>query len=38
VNTLIMKEDWSSHWSKAKEETSSSVSGRHNEHYKVGLR
>ncbi len=37
VNTMITKEDWGSHWSKAKEETSSSVSGWHYEHDKAGL-
>ncbi len=38
LNTLITKEDWGNHWGKAKEETSSSVSGRHFSHYKAGLR
>ncbi len=38
VKTLITKEDWGSHWRKAKEEMSSSVSGRHFSHYKAGLR
>ncbi len=37
VKTLITKEDWGSHWRKAKEETSLSVSGRHFSHYKAGL-
>jgi hypothetical protein len=37
-NTLITKEDWGNYWGKAKEETSSSVSGRHFSHYKAGLR
>jgi hypothetical protein len=38
INTLITKEDWQNHWGKAKEETSSSISGRHFSHYKAGLR
>ncbi len=37
VTSLITKEDWENHWSKSKEETSSSVSGRHFGHYKAGL-
>jgi hypothetical protein len=38
VNTTITKEDWDNHWSRAKEETSSSLSRRHFGHYKAGLR
>ena len=38
VNLMITKEDWGSHRSKAKEETSSLVSGRLYRHYKAGLR
>ncbi len=37
VATLITKEDWENHWSKSKEETSSSVLGRHFGHYNAGL-
>jgi hypothetical protein len=38
LDTLITKEDWGNHWGKAKEETSSLVSGCHFSHYKAGLR
>ncbi len=38
VNTMITKKDWDYHWSRAKEETSSSLSRRHFGHYKAGLR
>jgi hypothetical protein len=38
LDTLITKEDWGNHWGKAKEETSSLVSGCHFSHYKSGLR
>jgi hypothetical protein len=38
LDTLITKENWGNHWGKAKEETSSLVSGRHFSHYKAGLR
>jgi hypothetical protein len=34
----MTREGWENHWSKATEETSSSVSGRHFSHYKAGLR
>jgi hypothetical protein len=37
IKTMITREDWENHWSKAKEETSSSVSGWHFSHYKAGL-
>jgi hypothetical protein len=37
IKTLITKNDWGNHWGKAKEETSSLVSGRHFSHYKAGL-
>jgi hypothetical protein len=37
INTLITKEDWGYHWGKAREETSSLVSGQHFGHYKAGL-
>jgi hypothetical protein len=37
INTLITKEDWGHHWGKAREETSSLISGRHFGHYKAGL-
>jgi hypothetical protein len=37
INTFITKEDWGYHWGKAREETSSLVSGRHFGHYKAGL-
>jgi hypothetical protein len=37
VGTSITKEDWGNHWGPTKEETASSVSGRHFEHYKAGL-
>jgi hypothetical protein len=36
-DTLITKKDWGNHWGKAKEETSSLVSGCHFSHYKAGL-
>jgi len=38
VNATITKEDWDNHWSRAKEETSSSLSRRGFGHYKAGLR
>ncbi len=38
INTLITKEGWQNHWGNAKEETSSTISGRHFSHYKAGLR
>jgi hypothetical protein len=38
LNTLITREDWGNHWQREKEETLSSVSGRHFSHYKAGLR
>jgi hypothetical protein len=37
IKMLITKNYWENHWGKAKEETSSSVSGRHFSHYKAGL-
>lgn len=37
LNNQLTKEDWECHWRRAKEETSSSVSGRHFGHYKAGL-
>ena len=37
VSTTITLEDWVAHWSKAREETSSSISGRHFSHYIAGL-
>ncbi len=37
VDTLITKEVWGNHWGKAREETSSLVSGWHFSHYKAGL-
>ena len=36
MRTTINKEEWRSHWRKAKEDTSSSYSGRHFGHYKAG--
>jgi hypothetical protein len=38
VNTSITPEDWERHWKRVKEQTSSSISGRHFGHYKAGLR
>jgi hypothetical protein len=38
LNTQITKEDWGTHWRKAKEETFSLVSGHHFSHYKAGIR
>jgi hypothetical protein len=37
VSTIINPVDWSNHWRSAREETSSSISGRHFGHYKAGL-
>ncbi len=37
VSTTITPDDWSNHWRRAREETSSSISGRHFGHYKAGL-
>jgi hypothetical protein len=37
VSTTTTKEDWRAHWKKAKEKTSSLISGRHFRHYKAGL-
>jgi hypothetical protein len=37
VTTTITPEDWTNHWRRAREETSSSTSGRHFGHYKAGL-
>ena len=37
VSTTITLDDWIAHWRKAKEQTSSSISGRHFRHYKAGL-
>jgi hypothetical protein len=37
LNNRVGRADWASHWRKAKEETSSSISGRHFGHYKAGL-
>ena len=37
VTTAITPEDWTNHWRRAREETSSSTSGRHFGHYKAGL-
>ncbi len=38
VSTIITPKQWESHWRRAKEQTSSSISGRHFGHYKAGLR
>jgi hypothetical protein len=38
VSLIITPEDWTGHWMRAKESTSSSISGRHFGHYKAGLR
>jgi hypothetical protein len=37
VSTTITPDDWSNHWRRAQEETSSSISGRHFGHNKAGL-
>jgi hypothetical protein len=37
VSTTITSEDWKRHWRKAKEKTSSLISGRHFGHYIAGL-
>ena len=37
VTLTITAEEWSGHWRKANESTSSSISGRHFGHYKAGL-
>ena len=37
VTTTISPEDWTNHWRRAREETSSSTSGWHFGHYKAGL-
>jgi hypothetical protein len=37
VSTIITPVNWSNHWHSAREETSSSISGRHFGHYKAGL-
>ena len=37
VDTIITKKVWGNHWGKAREETSSLVSGQHFNHYKAGL-
>jgi hypothetical protein len=37
VTTTITPEDWTNHWRRAREETSSFTSGRHFGHYKAGL-
>ena len=37
VSTTITLDDWIAYWKKAREETSSSISGRHFGHYKAGL-
>jgi hypothetical protein len=37
VTTTITPQDWTNHWRRAREETSSSTSGRHFGHYKAGL-
>ena len=36
IRTSINKDEWRGHWQKAKEDTSSSYSGRHFGHYKAG--
>ena len=38
VSTVISPTQWASHWRKAKETTSSSISGRHFGHYKAGTK
>jgi hypothetical protein len=38
LDNRIGREDWESHWRRAKEETFSLISGRHFGHYKAGLR
>ena len=38
VRTVISPTQWASHWSKAKETTSSAISGRHFGHYKAGTK
>ncbi len=38
VSTIITPKQWESHWRRAKEQTLSSISGRHFGHYKAGLR
>jgi hypothetical protein len=38
VNTAILPKNWEAHWRHMKGGTSSSVSGRHFGHYKVGLK
>ena len=38
VSTVISPAQWASHWKKAKEMTSSSISGRHFGHYKAGTK
>jgi hypothetical protein len=37
ITTTITPEDCTNHWRRAREETSSSTSGRHSGHYKAGL-
>jgi hypothetical protein len=37
ITTTISPEDWTNHWRRAREETSSSTSGQHFGHYKAGL-
>jgi hypothetical protein len=38
VNTTITPKDWERHWKRVKEQTLSSISGRHFGHHKAGLR
>jgi hypothetical protein len=38
VSTTITPKQWEGHWRRAKEQTSSSISGRHFWHYKAGIR